>query len=207
VEGFAAPAERRLELAAGQRLGDVDFRLSRGRSVRGVVIDERTGAGIANANVSGEGTFCETGSRGLFVCDALPHSTLVLSVSKDGFARRSVVVSAGQMGPVTIPMRFLEEDDGGDHEDFEGIGIMLDPPEPDGGRGYVVTHVQSPSGAAEAGIRIGDTILSVDGNSSPVEMMDLIALIRGPAGTTVGLTVRRDGQDFDVWVTRRRLSR
>jgi len=62
--------------------------------------------------------------------------------------------------------------------------------------------------AAEAGLLRGDTVLAVDGESlQGLSLYEAIGLIRGPAGSTVVLTIFRDGVDepFDVPIERARI--
>ena len=72
---------------------------------------------------------------------------------------------------------------------FEGIGAEV------GVRNGLFTII-SPipdTPAEEAGIRSGDVILEIDGQSTnDLELFDVINLIRGEKGTTVTLLVRRD---------------
>ncbi|HEX2986939.1 MAG TPA: PDZ domain-containing protein, partial [Chloroflexota bacterium] len=75
---------------------------------------------------------------------------------------------------------------------FQGIGANVELTA-DGKVRIVAPQEGSP--AEEAGIRAGDIILQVDGRS--IEGMNLIqavALIRGPKGTKVRLTLQRDGE-------------
>jgi carboxyl-terminal processing protease len=61
--------------------------------------------------------------------------------------------------------------------------------------------------AEKAGLRAGDIVLQVD--DTPIENMSLyeaIALIRGPAGTPVRLTIFREGEEpFEVEIVRARM--
>jgi carboxyl-terminal processing protease len=88
---------------------------------------------------------------------------------------------------------------------FEGIGatVRMD----DMGR-LVIAEPFAGRPAAEAGILRGDVVLAVDGVSlQGLSLYEAIGLIRGPAGTTVVLTVFRDGieEPFDVPVERARI--
>ena len=82
-------------------------------------------------------------------------------------------------------------------EAYEGIGVVIR--QTDGG--LLVTSVVSGSPAYQAGIRSGDYILKV-GTQDVSEMSseDAAQLIRGSSGSTVTLTVDRDGEMkiFDV---------
>jgi carboxyl-terminal processing protease len=70
--------------------------------------------------------------------------------------------------------------------------------------GFVVQDVIDDGPAANAGVRIGDRLLEVDGN--PTQDTDLTAVNRmlaGPSGTAVRLTLRgRDGRRRSVDITR-----
>lgn len=62
--------------------------------------------------------------------------------------------------------------------------------------------------ADKAGVRAGDIVLAVDGTSiAGYGLYEAIALIRGPAGSKVTLTLERAGEDklFDVTITRARI--
>ncbi len=67
----------------------------------------------------------------------------------------------------------------------------------------VVVAPISGSPAEKAGLRAGDIVRAVDGD--PVAgstMSDQITKVRGKAGTTVTLTIERDGKTFDQPITR-----
>ena len=88
---------------------------------------------------------------------------------------------------------------------FEGIGATVRMDEL--GR-LVIAEPFVGRPAAEAGLLRGDIVLSVDGESlQGLSLYEAIGLIRGPAGTTVVLTVFRDGVDepFDVPIERARI--
>ena len=59
------------------------------------------------------------------------------------------------------------------------------------------------SPAEEAGLRPGDQILEIDGQSTAGESVSsLVYVVRGEAGTDVTLTIRRDDEEMDITVTR-----
>jgi len=71
---------------------------------------------------------------------------------------------------------------------YSGIGARLD------GSSLTVVEVFDESPAARAGLKPGDTVIAVDGQSvvgMPQERA--VSLVRGPSGTPVTLTVTRDG--------------
>ena len=81
-----------------------------------------------------------------------------------------------------------------------GVGIRLSQE----GHGLVVSSVLEDSPAQTAGIRVGDTVLVIDGRSSRNLNVDNAAqLIRGESGSQVTLTVRRqDGREETLILTR-----
>jgi carboxyl-terminal processing protease len=59
------------------------------------------------------------------------------------------------------------------------------------------------SPAEAAGLRAGDQVLEIDGVSTIGESISsLVYRVRGEAGTDVTLTVRRDGEELDITITR-----
>ena len=69
-----------------------------------------------------------------------------------------------------------------------------------------VTRVLEGSGAEEAGIKVGDLIIAVDGNAIRGLTDERISsFIRGEEGTTVAITVERDGVKLDLSCERRRI--
>jgi carboxyl-terminal processing protease len=59
------------------------------------------------------------------------------------------------------------------------------------------------SPAEAAGIMHGDEVVAVDGlDIEGMGIEEVTAMVRGPAGTEVVLTMRRDGDEFDVRITR-----
>ncbi|MFE6835657.1 S41 family peptidase [Streptomyces sp. NPDC057705] len=69
-----------------------------------------------------------------------------------------------------------------------------------------VDKVQPGSPAARAGLRAGDRLLSVDGHAvTGLAVTDVVALLRGTAGTPVVLNLSRDGADLTETVRREQL--
>ncbi len=84
---------------------------------------------------------------------------------------------------------------------FEGIGAFVR--ENDEGLTEIVRPMDGQP-ADQAGLQSGDVVIGVDGESVTDRTLDeVIALIRGPEGTDVTLTIRREGvEPFDVTITR-----
>ncbi len=86
---------------------------------------------------------------------------------------------------------------------YHGIGVLIQSTE----EGYIqVLRVYPDTPAEEAGLRVGDLIIGVDGTAISGEdgrtYNDAVNMIRGQDGTMVTLTLRRSGVTFDVSVMR-----
>ncbi|MFZ3470693.1 S41 family peptidase [Streptomyces sp. 4.24] len=69
-----------------------------------------------------------------------------------------------------------------------------------------IDRVQPGGPAARAGLRAGDRLLSIDGQGvSGLRVAEVVALLRGAAGTPVVLHLTRDGADLTVTVRREEL--
>lgn len=87
---------------------------------------------------------------------------------------------------------------------FSGIGVSIiyDYTE----QAMTVTEVYPDSGAADAGIKIGDKIIKVNGESlSDIGYEKAVYTIRGETGTTVDITVLRGGEEITVTATRKKV--
>jgi carboxyl-terminal processing protease len=88
---------------------------------------------------------------------------------------------------------------------YEGIGAWVDPD----GEFLTIISAMPDSPAEAAGLVPGDEIVAIDGEDmTGVEGDQVIRKVMGPAGTTVTLTIRRQGEPepFDVEVERREIS-
>jgi carboxyl-terminal processing protease len=86
---------------------------------------------------------------------------------------------------------------------FVGIGVWLEPAE----EGLRVTSVLDGSPAAQAGILPGELVVRAEGRPT-AELTDsqTAALLGGPEGTEITLTVRGEGETREVEVRRTRIS-
>lgn len=88
---------------------------------------------------------------------------------------------------------------------YEGIGAYIGTRD-----GYHVIQgpVNDETPAAKAGLRLGDIVLEVDGvDVQSMVLEDVIAMIKGPAGTDVTLKIYRpdEQREFEVTITRARI--
>jgi carboxyl-terminal processing protease len=82
---------------------------------------------------------------------------------------------------------------------YGGIGSLI---HQDGGKIYIAEPYEGLP-ADKAGLKIGDRILAVNGESTEGRSnSDVSAAMRGQAGTNVTLRLERDGKEFDVIITR-----
>lgn len=82
---------------------------------------------------------------------------------------------------------------------YSGIGIgMRQTPD-----GVIVSEVNRSGPAYRAGVQVGDRIVGIDGQDvTRMTSNELAALARGDEGTTLKLTVERDGKRLDFMITR-----
>nr|MBN1228458.1 S41 family peptidase [Anaerolineae bacterium] len=103
--------------------------------------------------------------------------------------------------PPDVALRLSEDLSG----EFEGIGAYVTEA-PEGGVYIIRVFDESP--AKEAGLQAGDIVIAVDGQDITDQILnESLLLIRGPAGTTVNLTIYREGElDFlELSIERARL--
>lgn len=88
--------------------------------------------------------------------------------------------------------------------EYEGIGVWVESP-----NGQLTVVAPMPGSPAEAaGLRAGDVIAAADGHPlQGINEQDALSLVRGPAGTSVRLTIQRQGvaNPFDVSVVRQKI--
>jgi carboxyl-terminal processing protease len=88
--------------------------------------------------------------------------------------------------------------------EYEGIGAYIDTT----GEYVKIIAPITGSPAEAAGLKAGDEIIGIDGKDmTGVSGEEVHAKVLGPAGTTVTLTIRREGLDepFDVTITRAKI--
>ncbi|MBQ7834077.1 MAG: S41 family peptidase [Lachnospiraceae bacterium] len=87
---------------------------------------------------------------------------------------------------------------------FHGIGAYL---EMDYDKGYAkISGVIDGTPASQSDIQVGDYVVEVDGQDVyEMTLTDVVALIRGEAGTQVTLTLNRNGSELEVTVTRQNI--
>ncbi|MGO5028042.1 S41 family peptidase [Candidatus Agathobaculum pullicola] len=88
-------------------------------------------------------------------------------------------------------------------EGFVGIGVGIQ----QGSGGVLVSEVMRYSAAEEAGLQIGDLIIAVDGkDTTQMTHPEVAELLRGKEGTSVAVTVRRQGRELTITCVRRQVN-
>lgn len=86
--------------------------------------------------------------------------------------------------------------------EYVGVGITIQKQE--NGDAYDVIAITPGGSAEEAGVQYGDVLVAVDGVSiRGTAVAEVRNAVRGEEGTTVVLTVERDGEPLDLTVERR----
>lgn len=86
---------------------------------------------------------------------------------------------------------------------YVGIGVTIQLME-ESDPGFSIVSITHESPAEDAGLQIGDMIVGVEGQDAlELGMTGTQQHVRGEEGTDVTITIERDGQRFDVTVTRR----
>jgi carboxyl-terminal processing protease len=83
--------------------------------------------------------------------------------------------------------------------EFQGIGVTIETID----ERIVIISPFEGSPAEKAGLQPGDVLLVADGTElTGLDVTDVGEIVRGPAGTIVVLLIERDGESFEVDVTR-----
>lgn len=103
---------------------------------------------------------------------------------------------SGYVDPEHFP--FISDDLSGE---IEGIGVVITEVEDTGE--IEVVNVLPDTPAERNGIEVGDIFMVVDGEDVVgLSTLELATRVRGPAGSTVDLTMRRDGELVDFTIER-----
>lgn len=84
---------------------------------------------------------------------------------------------------------------------YVGIGVTIQWNDEESG--YEIMSVTAGGPAEASGIQTGDILIAVEGQSTTeLDLTETKELVRGEEGTDVALTFRRDGEEYEVSVTR-----
>jgi hypothetical protein len=191
-----------VEVRGGAVTSGVRIVLGAGGAVIGHVYDDRrapvAGVRLVFDRVSTivEGTASATSDdTGAFRLEGAPDGPFTLLAQKDGYRVRMLsglrVASGGTLTQdVTLTVA-----DGGATFELGGIGAGLAAR----ADGIVFTSVFPGDPAERGGLRPGDRVVRIDGeDTAGMSVTDALQRLRGEVGTSVGISVRRDGADEPV---------
>ena len=214
--GFATSAAATADVTVGAT-ETVDLTLTPGATVVGTVVSADEKKPISGAQVQLESSFvganlpipvdktATTDPQGRFTIRGIASGLFSVVGSADGYNRRAVsgqrAIDGQTTGPIVIELSALDSPDDRPKIELAGIGAALAPQ----GDVVMIGQVIDKGGAAEAGLRPGDSILSIDGEAvAELDFNGIIQRIRGPVDTQVALRVRRaDGSEETLAVPRR----
>lgn len=187
---------------------DVRIVLGSGATLRGKVIASDDHAPIGDATIAYEtmqgglrqlpgAPIAITRADGTFELTAIAPGPLALRIDASGYHAKIEAMTArdgAALGPITIELHKVDLDDF-PRTEMVGIGVGLSPE----GDALHVDRVVPGSSAFDAGLGFGDHIIAVDGVPvAPLGVEGTLARLRGPPGTTVTLTLRRDGHNVQL---------
>jgi RNA polymerase sigma factor (sigma-70 family) len=195
---------------------DLQLALSQGATLRGKVVASDDGtpigyarimreaaSGGASAQPANAGTV--TRADGTFELTGIPAGSLSITIGAADFHPKieaaMTASDGGTIGPLTFALDRLLP---GEQPTVElvGIGAVL----AGGDDAIIVQRVFAGGGAEAAGIVADDQIIAIDGQPvQPLGVDGALAKIRGAAGTTVAITLRRNAQPVQLVVTRRKI--
>ncbi len=202
AHGFALSSPQTVQVASPPADPPaLSISLERGGRVWGRVVDEKTGAAIADARIELEGGISEAGApfpvsaatssdrEGRFELSGLAEGLRSVTVTAAGHHGRILsgleVQNDGSIGPVEVALAPTEK---GEEPRLElvGIGAVLTPKDDV----LVIGRLIPQGGGAEAGLQPGDEVVTIEGQ--PVKDLGFeqcVNLIRGPENSVVRLGI------------------
>lgn len=195
-----------IDVRGGATTDGVRIVLPQGGSVVGHVLDDH-GAPLPGAvlrfdlvsAVVGDDASATTDEDGAFRLDGAPSGPFTLRAEKPGYRTKLVPGLRVDSGNTLTQDVTLGALNGGGGMELAGIGAGLG----QNADGVFVATVFGGDPAERAGLHQGDRIVAIDGeDTSGMSVADAVQRLRGPVGTTVGMSVRRGGQTIDVVIER-----
>lgn len=180
------------------------------RVIRGKVFDQKNGRPLGGARVATQsdllfafaraggfrtGSYAVTEPDGTFTLADADRAEVTLFATAEGHGwSGNTRVPADHPTEQEVRVELMPGELG--NREFAGVGMQIDP-------SFRIAVVFEAGPAAQAGVRVGDVLLTVDG--TPVAghgLQEVVGWIRGEVGTTTTLGVQRDGQALAVVAVR-----
>jgi len=201
-----------IEVEAGRTTRGVRITLPRGATLTGKVLDAETRKPVVGAVIALDAATstnanaimpAHTDESGAYTLDGVPGGPFSIRVSHERY-RTKIVPGLLTRGAPTLQqdVELSPRGDGGPGDtELAGIGAVL-VPQP---KGVIVSWLIPGGPAQEAGLRPGDVIARIDGiDAQNLTLNDCIQRLRGPEGSRVLVSVRRDGSGtIEASITRK----
>jgi protocatechuate 3,4-dioxygenase beta subunit len=210
AEGHPPAQSAPIDVDAGRTVRGVKIVVPRGGRLSGRVVDEATKKAIVGAVVSLDGMTTSqanavksatTDNRGAFTLEGAPPGPFSIRVAHLDYTTKIVpgITAAPGGAPTQIDVELSLRADGGPQTEMGGIGVRLSPMFGD----LSVLQLDITGPAAKAGLAVSDRILRIDGvDTHTLTIAECTQRLRGPAGTTVVVTVKRGDATMDLTITR-----
>jgi hypothetical protein len=205
ADGKPPTRSNSIEVRGGATTTGVRIVLLQGGSVVGHVLDDH-GAPLQGAElhfdlvsaIVEDGASATTDEAGAYRLDGAPAGPFTLRVQKQGF-RTKLVPGLRVVSGQTVTQDVTLPASGGAGMELAGIGAGLG----QNADGIFVAQVFGGDPADRAGLHSGDHIVSIDGeDASSMSVADAVQRLRGPVGTSVGISIRRGSQTIDAVIER-----
>lgn len=169
-------------------------------SLTGTLTLRPSGAPAAGGWIEGCGNMAFADQHGVVHMDIVPEPCTLLAMRQDGLLRtmsEPVAIVPQRGRDVVVDIEIPEAPRG-------GLGVQVSVDE----AGRIMIDGLLPTGpAGEAGLLAGDVVLTVDGDpTADMSLEEFVRLVGGEAGSTVTVTVDREGEQLSFDVVREVLS-
>jgi Carboxypeptidase regulatory-like domain/PDZ domain len=198
-----------IEVESGRTTHHVHLVLAKGATLSGKVIDAESRRPLAGATVALDAMTStaanliapsHTDDSGGYSLEGAPAGPFSIRVAHEGYRSKIVpgIVTRGAAATQDVALQPLGDGGAGGTE-LAGIGAVLVPD----AQGVALSFIIPGGPADKAALRNGDVITRIDGlDAQSLTVSDCVQRLRGPEGSRVFVSVKRDGQSVDVTLTR-----
>src|SRR5262249_31568702 len=141
--------------------------------------------------------------KGAYSIEGAPAGPFSIRVAHERYRTKIVPGITVRGATATQDVELQPRGDGGAGDtELAGIGALLVP----GPQGVSVSWVLDGGPAMAAGLHLGDVLVRIDGlDVQGLSMTDCVQRLRGPEGSRVLVTVRREHEGIDLMITRKNI--